>query len=98
MNSRNDTSRDSFSPQPALVPEADDDEGGKEELTSRNALTTQYFSRFAVEQAPPVHPCLVGNPSLMELYLTDNPRLSFPKGAACYGRRACRGLDELRKV
>lgn len=87
--------RESFSRQSALVPE---EQEINQEFASGKALTPQFFSGFAVEPAPSVHPCLAGIPSLMELYLTDNPRITFPKGVACYGRRACRGLDALRKV
>jgi hypothetical protein len=42
--------------------------------------------------------CLAGAKPLTELYLADNPQMAFPKGAACFGRRACRALAALRMV
>ena len=47
---------------------------------------------------PPPPPSLASGHLVEELYLDQNPGLLFPRGAACFGRRACRALGALLKV
>lgn len=85
----------------ALVVEDHDSAGAAPMLPSLQLLGESVVDggETVGSTPPPRAPsCLAGAKPLAELYLSDNPRLAFPKGAACFGRRACRALAALRMV